>query len=502
MAQVSRLINRKSMELAAAAILSLAVLYPRTGLCDISDATNIWPLFYYEEDADLGLLEWHALGPIVSYSREPEGRLTGVRPLYTCWRDEPGDEWDLKFLWPIGKYEESDAVSAFRLLPLYYHIALTKPDGEVDTDYALFPFVFGGSSEPDEESYFALFPLGGRVRGLLGVDEIRFFLFPLYSHTIEEDYERWNFLWPIVAHTTGPGRDGFRVWPFYGRVEKPGSFSHTFWFWPFYNRTRLQPDSEFPIDKELFFPFYASEDGPRRRVRAVLWPLFSHTVNWEQDIERWDAPWPVLRYAEGPDLHMRHFWPFVGYRREGRSESSFVLWPLCLSWRDRAEEYESSRRWVLPIYFGETKRWFATDNSARYLRLWPLFDYTRDEDGGKQFNLLSLWWFRDPDGFERNYAPLWRIYQYREDGTGSRSNFLWRLYQRERRPGYKAVEIPYLFSYRNVEGVEKEISFLKGLVRLRKAGERWAVKLLFRRFRHRNEAGLDSHPRLAHEAVE
>jgi hypothetical protein len=113
--------------------------------------------------------------------------------------------------------------------------------------------------------------------------------------------------------------------------------------------------------------------------------------------------------------------------------------------------------------------------------LWPLFGY-RQSNGVSHFYTLALLepLFPESDGIERNWSPLWRIYQAKWDQSGNRiDNLLWNLYWRERGPTGLAWEVfPLFFYFNEIEG-KIEWSFLKGLLRYRSSPDQGKKLHLF-----------------------
>jgi hypothetical protein len=102
---------------------------------------------------------------------------------------------------------------------------------------------------------------------------------------------------------------------------------------------------------------------------------------------------------------------------------------------------------------------------------WPLFQY-ESAQGVHHFSTLALLepFFHDNGGIQRNWAPLWRLYQARWDDRGNEiSSLLWNLYWKERRGDDLAWELFPLVNYRREHQQVVELSLLKGLISLRRA---------------------------------
>ena len=91
-------------------------------------------------------------------------------------------------------------------------------------------------------------------------------------------------------------------------------------------------------------------------------------------------------------------------------------------------------------------------NSWRYFKIWPLFQYEYDDRGNLSFNTLSLFPFRDPEGYEKLYQPFWTLFEYRRLESGEkRLGILLRLYYQRWNEDLLNVKMPVLFSYGSSE---------------------------------------------------
>ena len=96
----------------------------------------------------------------------------------------------------------------------------------------------------------------------------------------------------------------------------------------------------------------------------------------------------------------------------------------------------------------------------RYFKIWPLFQSEWDDRGNFSFNCVSLWPFRDPDGYEKLYQPFWTIMEYRRMQTGEkRLGFLLRLYYQRWSNDFLFIKIPVLFSYSKSHECINKLSF-------------------------------------------
>lgn len=423
--------------------------------------TGLWPLLVWESAA--------------SWER------SAFRPFYVEWETTDGLEKKVHFLWPIYSHRRSDEDLSIRIVPVYTYwknVYSYEDSHEYETQYMLFPFVFGGTST-EEDGYFAVFPIGGNIKHFLGRDDIRFVLFPLYMEYDKDELRQRNYLWPVLSFSDGGNYSGFRVWPLYGRLEKKGEYRRMFALWPFYHYHEFNLDKEQSAERLFVLPFYAKEDSSRRRYRSVLWPFFSWEENYARNFEERSTPWPFIVIARG-DFHRTQYWPFYGFRKSSDIESRFILWPF---WQRRFYEMERnltrSETWLLPFWFSKTERGEAGEVITHKTRCWPLYRFRRFEDDATHFRMFSLLWFEDESGFELQYSPLWTIYEQesRPDGTGY-VYALWRLYRREYTETGTETRIPFVFSSKHEEKFQ-ETTVFGGLVGTKREEEKRMLRLLY-----------------------
>jgi len=446
---------------------------------------NLWPLLYYEGKEEAGTETGEFLWPFISFESSPEEYTYAFRPLFIVSKEKKKLLREVQFLWPLGWYKSTPEKKKLRLFPFFYYNKYTLPDGEEKSDYTLLPFFFGSHSDKGD-GYFAFFPLGGRLNRWLGKDRVRFFLFPLYADTAKRDYRSWYVLWPVFSFAKGKGAGAYRFWPLFGHGYKTGEYSKTFVLWPFFNFQKAGLSGDNPSESLMMLPFYAYQRSPGNRTEAVLWPFFTYTDNRRENYKEWHLPWPIFSRTRGADRRGDELWPLWGYRRKGDRERFYAFWPLYWSMKENSGEVEKRKNIVLPVYWSERETWPEENKSASYTRVWPLLSYERGKDGALKLSILSPLWFRDRDGFQKNYSSFWTLYEYRKDREGNRfSKGLWRLYRHERTKRSHSLELIHLFAYQR-EGKENiRFSFLKGLFEYKRRKEKRALRFFyFLRFPH------------------
>ena len=437
---------------------------------------NFWPLFQYTSDPVEGVREIEGLGPFFHWKEDFHQKEWGIRPLL-CWTgDADGSLWRLEFLYPLGKFEAKEGNRRGYLFPISIYKE-QELDGGKKWDFQLFPF-FIGETEKGED-YFGLFPLYGTLLDRYGKDEIRFYLWPLYSDSISEGVRTRNLLWPFFSIMEGEKKKGYRIWPFYAQKEEFGVSKSEFILWPIFFKQMKGLDTEDPVEDRMIFPFYISKESKRFESKTFLWPFFSHTRDRLTGFEQWDLPWPFFRSLRGENLYGIRIFPIYGYKeKEGEWKRTFILYPFLKLDEDRmGDVWEKTIRILLlsRIQTGEDDQ---RVKKGRSFRIWPFFDYERGETGHETFSFFYLFPFKD-EGFQRNLFPLFRIFRWEKDPQGrSSSDLFWGLYERRRTEELDSWEIAHLMRLRRGKGW-KTLSFLKGLFWYKNDGGNADLRLFY-----------------------
>ncbi|GAB4354833.1 MAG: hypothetical protein Kow0099_38920 [Candidatus Abyssubacteria bacterium] len=389
------------------------------------------------------------LWPILCTEETDTWRQFSFRPFYVSREAKDESEKRVQFLYPIYLYKRDEHDVTVRLFPLFSHrkdVYDYEEGVEVETESMLFPVLFWGDST-EEGSYLAVFPIAGTLNHFLGRDEVRFYLFPLYMDYTKDELHQRNYLWPIVSISKGGDYDGFRLWPLFGHFEKQGEYRREFVMWPIYHHQLFDLDKEQSGERMLVLPFYAREESARRNYRSVLWPFFSHEDNFAKNYEERWMPWPFIATTRG-DAYRTRVWPFYGYTRTEGAEKRFVLWPF---WNrniiELEEDIERRETYLVPVWSSKSDVSESKGVIRHKHKFWPLWKFRRTEDGTTYFRMLSLFWFDDAIGFERQYSPLWTIYERETTVEGdSRTYALWRLYRHEEKGKAFETHIPLLYT--------------------------------------------------------
>lgn len=268
----------------------------------------------------------------------------------------------------------------------------------------------------------AMWPLSWEFNG-----EKRF-LGPLISFHRTDDSSHLT-LRPLLAtyDSTEGGVYNF-LYPL-GHVRKEHSY-----FLPFYRSRKFRDNTDtaftlffwgesqrhgsyggvFPLYGRLYDRFAKDE------IAFFMWPLFSYTRS--EDATKTSVMWPFLGWYGGMESGFRLF-PIYGRRAlPGTRESFFFLWPIFLGERkDLDTEEPVDNFFIFPFYLHSKSR-----TKASYTIMWPLFNYSRTEDGGGWGVFADLISVKEgKERVERNFFPF---YAYELKGRDRRLKLLGPLY--------------------------------------------------------------------------
>ena len=171
---------------------------------------------------------YEQLGPFWERVETPDGAVRrSVRPF--VWTDirsaEAGVEHK-EILWPVWSRDRRADQVSWRFLCFFGMDKDVTGEGSPQDRSWIFPLWFSGTSKAGED-YAALFPVHGTIREMFW-DRISFTLFPLWATWDRNDCHTWSVLWPFVQRQTGPGRDAWRVIPFWGHTTVEGRLDARF----------------------------------------------------------------------------------------------------------------------------------------------------------------------------------------------------------------------------------------------------------------------------------
>lgn len=329
---------------------------------------------------------------------------------------------------------DGGTASGFRPFWLQRHNA----QGDFRAGYFLYPLF---SYTVDENTYkWSLFELIRRTNRRTRADAPQtlfdergeFEIFPFwFSRVTGDPVFSYRGLFPLhgtVKNKLGFERLSWTLFPFYVENEKRGAVT-TSTPWPFIRVTRGAATG-FAI-----WPFYSVQDRPGvSRNEYFLWPLGYNTLRHAAG----DAPagtgprhnigfLPFYARSTGPGLRDESFlWPFFGYTdrtQPDRYSERRYFWPLLVQGRGDLRQVS---RWG-PFYThsvvkGYDKQWFV----------WPLLRHARwaeaerDVERTRTQFLYFLYWSEQQRRVSRPEAPaaslrhLWPLFSHWNNGAGQR----------------------------------------------------------------------------------
>lgn len=442
---------------------------------------TLWPLLDYRSSPAEGFSNLSLLGPLIKFQRHGDDTDTAIRPFFYQSSHSEERSSSTYFLYPAAYREETPEAESYKVLLLFQNNEYRKSDPDSrDQSTMLFPFYIQGHSEKRGD-YLSIFPFYGNIYDRFWRDEYHFVMFPLYGSTLKKGTRTRHYLWPIFSTTEGENESGFGVFPLYGESQKTGVYEKRFVLWPFYTAGKSGLDTDNPTEKEFFFPFYASTDSPKKTSRSYLWPFFGYSEDREKKLKEVDYFWPFVSTVRGEKRYRDTYLPFYSYETWPEGEKRWYLWPFYKHEELRSSIFNRDQDRVLFFLYRSSREEWPKDGSTRArAALWPLYLYQRSPAGVSSISLPApVESVFDKEGIEKNWAPLWRLYQRRWDQKGnSASSFLWNLFWHERRGSELAYELFPLLSYRGTdEG--SELKLLKGFVSLKRKNEEQDLRLLW-----------------------
>ncbi len=460
------------------------------GLADPID----WAPFYSRDTDVNGDARRRMLGPFFESRAAADGRsLWAIHPLISTIRNPSDQRSESDVVWPLLVSKSHREFHQWRLaaLGLWRDFDTTDPNSRYSL--WLLPIYFQGRDQ-NHKPFFAIVPLGGKISDILVWDDVYFALFPLYGYARINDIETSTYLFPIVSTSSDTNAIVERacVFPFYGYSTRRDDFEKRFILWPFWTASRYYYQLSHGYSW-ILFPLLGHVRLSDQETWMFLPPFsrFSKSTKMTQV----NCPWPIFQYSSG-EIEKLYFWPVVGYKVIGDTQTGFLFWPIGISAKRLTSQGINQRYYMVPIVYSETltrrKRTEAatgqdvggvesgSEVALRAFKVWPLFSYRRVE-GNYRFGFPSLCPYRDYEVIERNYAPLWTLYSRSASGDVVEDELLWGLAQyRRSNAGLLKTSIFPLFSVeRQKSGERVEWSFLKGLVARERAGDRMRVRLLY-----------------------
>jgi hypothetical protein len=398
---------------------------------DLSSFNWFWTFYESEAVADTDSVSFR---PFFLQHRDARGVFQASLMPGVFWRYKTDSKDDIKAL--------------FGLVQSLEHV---DDQGQREYDLAVFPFLFFGHAKQKKDRYALVWPFGGELKGKFGYERISAYVFPglalfvlfphltifcnptllatvhtfvfaalsyvpVYARFEQGAYRAHAILWPLIMWGEGPGRKDLRVLPFFARLSKENFYDRYNVLMIFnYQKTYYRDDVHHAF---FFFPLFGrkwSRSGEYSSY-TVLWPFFSWGRSEKKGEREFNIPWPLvqIRDSEKPRVRKRIFFPFYGDYRFERDRTFFVT-PLYFAMTKESARFNSAY-YICGIVFWHFRREYHGGthdyygNSWRYYKLWPLFQHEHNDRGDLRFVMLSLLPFRDADGYEKLYQPLWTLF--------------------------------------------------------------------------------------------
>ncbi len=389
--------------------------------------------------------------PFYENLQAEEGAFFAVRPFYSKTVVPEGEIRDV--LWPLYSRKSFKNEETSRALFFWFTHNFNADSQTPRVRNWLLPFYFQGR-DANGEDYFALFPLGGTVHEILGRDQIAFALFPLFGKSQINEVKTTSVLWPVYSRTRGDGIRRDRVFPIIGKSVLDDQYEKKFFCWPFWNSAEYF----YPGDSGtswILFPICGRSQMDRERTWWVIPPFFRFTDGARQD--RMFCPWPFVQTLKSDVRDKLWIWPLWGRDRRPDGTRSFAVWPLL--WSERSEDHSrvKTRKMALPFFYREREvlqEGAAPAEVSSSWRVWPLMSCQR-EGAASRLRMLELWPVKNSGPVERNWSPLWTLYQRTRDAGAVQTDLLWFAWHSEK----------------NLEADRSEWSLLKGLLAYKRDGD-------------------------------
>jgi hypothetical protein len=276
-------------------------------------------------------------------------------------------------------------------------VRYTAPNLAGENWTAAGPFLFRKpAADADGNTASGFRPFWVQLHNPQGEFRAGYFLYPLFSYTVDENTYRWSVFelirsWDRRA-TAGPRTSIF---------EQPTEFEvFPFWF------SRQSGDPE--LSYRALFPIHGTIKH-KLFFERLSWTLFPFYVeNEKRGAVTTSTPWPIIRVTRGA-AHGWGVWPLFNYvERPGVSRHETYLWPLGFN----ATRYPSPddppgtapRRDIgaLPFYTRSTGPGYINEDF-----LWPFFGYTDRTKPQRYSERRYLWPFLVQGRGENRYVNRW-----------------------------------------------------------------------------------------------
>jgi hypothetical protein len=271
--------------------------------------------------------------------------------------------------------------------------------GRVDSWTAAGPLLF---RRPDGEggTFSGLRPLWLQRHNAQGDFRAGFFLYPLFSYTVDENTYKWSLFELIRRWDRRPSAA-----PEASAFDQRGEFE-VFPFW--FSRQSGNPEMSY----RALFPIHGTIKN-KLTFERLSWTLFPlYVENEKRGAVTTSTPWPFIRRTRGAAQGWA-FWPFYSVLdRPGVARDEFFLWPLGYNHvKQPAEDAPAGTpprhdHGFLPFYAKSTGPGYADVNY-----FWPFFGRT-DRDLPNRYSEVRYFWpflvqGRGDDRYVNRWGPFY-----------------------------------------------------------------------------------------------
>lgn len=464
------LVFRPLLSLPTAAILAALLAFS----CSALPEMDFNPLIRVEHMPD-GATELEALGPILAWRSGPDGVSHALRPLYQHKANFGLGVTD--WLAPFGKHWVVPDGTRYRFWPLVWTGETRESLQGTEWDTVVFPIIFTGGGDQEDDGYFALWPLGGRIRNVFGLETFDFFLWPLFMRT-RMDITEQSTSWTVFlggGWVDGGPRDGtWRALPFYRhRLVKhadgtPRTDQQTV-LWPFFTWGTDFGDTKAPSERWAFWPLFSWERSERWLRTTWLWPFF----RWNRDTDplpseggdfRYDLPWPLFLWRRDDSIEHFRIWPLYSHQvlTDGLDSTNVLLLWWWRHMRGRttdpdlgdeiewpARNYERHDSYLIPFWHRGTRTVEGREGRDTQLQIWPLFHTDRHVGGREHDALFSFVPARHYEflrGADELYSPFWTLWRRRARPGATETRLLFDTTLWRRSEEGLRISVPFLYS--------------------------------------------------------
>lgn len=405
--------------------------------------------------------ELRVLGPLFELSGDGGTELSvSVRPLFGFKKSDR--ESGMEAVWPFAAARSKPSGDVLWVFPYFRY---TGPDSRGSGNFVA-PLCYW-ASRSDGTWDWLVFPFAGDVNELFSLGHTRFLLFPLLLETRKNGMDTRSVLWPLFSHSAGRNEEKIRLLPFYASRRIDGLRRNQAWFWPLLTSAHsLSPDM--PGYAFFSFPLGGYEQWGNFTGSSVLWPFFTWKSRTDSSFSV-NAPWPFFRYGRGAHGEsVLYIWPLWGRSVSANAHFSFWLWPV--GWYSESRTPQTVRTWrcVLPLYWSMYSRDRKSGKDiSRWRHFWPLISAV-SENGRETVRVPDLMPLKRVGAVERNYAPLWTLFQLDRSEHGCNLDLLWGMFGWMKSGTRSRLVIgPFYSQYEDREKNFSESQFFFGLVRTR-----------------------------------